>query len=215
MFDDMGPFWRWHCDENILDRFDITQSDVAREKRQVRRMLAHQMKLASSLDKGPGVVGLMAFSQGTRVATGVCLDTELGERIRFIILIGGTFLSLDLNVFDQEEECGPNDEMSGYQHPSDEKLRYGGGSEVSFIRPQPDFITIGIPSFHIQGIADPWLSEGVRLRETYYDPDIATSISFKGRHEVPTGKSEAVLIAKSVLGALSQVSRAGGLYRQI
>lgn len=47
---------------------------------------------------GAGVVGVMGFSQGTRVATAVCLDSELGRDIRFAIMICGICPSLALSA---------------------------------------------------------------------------------------------------------------------
>jgi pimeloyl-ACP methyl ester carboxylesterase len=92
VFSDFKPFLRWHCDENALGKFDITAEELEEERRGARELLAGVM--TANAGDGDGVVGVMAFSQGTRVATGLLLDPELGQSIKFAIMICGTFPSL-------------------------------------------------------------------------------------------------------------------------
>ncbi|KAK8127000.1 uncharacterized protein PG998_002759 [Apiospora kogelbergensis] len=121
-FEQLRPYFRWHCDENAVGEFNIDLADVAREREQVRSLLTAHLTRENGVEKeeeelqeeeaaaqrsggghsdghnrGPGVVGVMAFSQGTRVATGLCLDPELGRDIHFAILIAGTFPALHLS----------------------------------------------------------------------------------------------------------------------
>ncbi|KAI1766322.1 serine hydrolase FSH [Hypoxylon sp. FL1150] len=83
----MEPYLWWHCDESAAEQFDIDICEVQRRRKQVRELLH------STLEKD-NVVGLMAFSQGARVATGLLLDEELGSKIQFALFISATFPAL-------------------------------------------------------------------------------------------------------------------------
>ncbi|KAE8154022.1 serine hydrolase FSH [Aspergillus avenaceus] len=219
-FTDLGPFYRWHCDSNVIDEFDITLEDVERERWQVRDLIASHIK-SERATGGPGIVGVMAFSQGTRVATGLCLDKELSRGIEFAILIGGTFPSLELTASTPSHDDGY--ESGGmiwfeydaydkgleslYRSPSSSSSSLTGSSSSPTPSTAPssadgnewNIYPVNIPSIHVQGTADPWRSEGDRLRETYYNPDLTTVLKFRGRHQVPTGTPEANIIAESVI----------------
>lgn len=168
-FAGLGPFLRWHCDDNTLDKFDITLDELEAERDQARALLAGSLE-------GNDVVGVMAFSQGTRVATGLMLDEDgLGSRLKFAILICGTFPALLVGG------------TAGKQN---------GGAQSSLAKPNQ---VLEIPSIHLQGSYDPWSTEGVRLKNTYYAPDLAKTVKFNGGHQVPAGTKEAAEVAMWVL----------------
>ncbi|KAL2833066.1 serine hydrolase FSH [Aspergillus pseudoustus] len=95
---DLGPFFRWHCDENAAAGFDVGIDEIKRERAMTRQLLLDTMRLYGSRN----IVGVMGFSQGTRVATAICLDEVLGRGIRFAIIIAGTFPILSV---DEEGQC--------------------------------------------------------------------------------------------------------------
>ncbi|KAF5858314.1 hypothetical protein ETB97_004594 [Aspergillus alliaceus] len=92
------PHRRWHQDRNTIGLFDVTVEDVERERRVVRDSLKDVIERERRNGPGAGVVGVMGFSQGTRVATAVCLDPELGRDIKFAIMICGICPSLPLSA---------------------------------------------------------------------------------------------------------------------
>ncbi|KAE8354410.1 hypothetical protein BDV28DRAFT_147141 [Aspergillus coremiiformis] len=100
----------------------------------------------NSLPEPERIVGVMGFSQGTRVATGVCLDGELGQTIQFAILIAGTFPVLSLPARETEsvaaEEMALDDTASESDVSSD--------SPSSTIGDRPPIPCLRIPSVHIQ-----------------------------------------------------------------
>ncbi|KAH8169124.1 serine hydrolase (FSH1) domain-containing protein [Sarocladium implicatum] len=169
VFSELAPFWRWHCDGATLNKSDITQEEIDAERRTTRDMLASQVDKINQ-DSPGGVAGIMAFSQGTRVATGLMLDAELRKNIKFAIIICGTFPVL---AVDQSQIAAV-----GVSATVAQKL--------------------GIPSIHLHGSYDPWHAEGIRLKQTYYDENLASSIKFKGGHQVPAGKKEAEEVASWV-----------------
>ncbi|KAI6085996.1 serine hydrolase FSH [Hypoxylon rubiginosum] len=89
-FAHVKPYRRWHHDDAAVGSFDVTAEDVARERKLVRDMLAEHVQRHQP-------VGVIAFSQGTRVASALCLDPELGTGIRFIVQICGFVEALPLS----------------------------------------------------------------------------------------------------------------------
>lgn len=179
-FAGLGPFLRWHCDDSTLGRFDITADELEAEREQARALLAGVVLAGGGGGGDDEVVGVMAFSQGTRVATGLLLDEGgLGGGLRFAILICGTFPALLV---------GGGGGGSG---------KKGGEDELSSLA-KPKQV-LDIPSIHLQGSYDPWSTEGVRLKETYYAPGLAKTVKFSGGHQVPAGPKEAAEVAAWVL----------------
>lgn len=175
-FAEIRPYLRWHCDENAIQEFDVSPELVDNERRLVRSMISDKIEQEAT---GPslGIVGVMAFSQGTRVATGLCLDPEFGSSIQFAIIIAGTFpaLSLEPPVSDSET----TDVLSGINGNKNQQLQ--------------------IPSVHVQGTMDPWGPESVRLLKECWSADLAMIVKFHGAHQVPTSKKDAQAVAQAVL----------------
>lgn len=76
VYEDSGPFCRWQCDISAAVAFDITEDEIQEEREKVRQYLESQLR---SQDGVP-FVGVMAFSQGARVATGLLLYLEKKRR---------------------------------------------------------------------------------------------------------------------------------------
>lgn len=171
VFSELAPFLRWHCDETTLDKFDMTREELDAERKAARDLLAgHVDKINREAGSGGGVAGIMAFSQGTRVATGMMLDPELRRGIKFAILICGTFPVLAIG---------------------------GDGSKSAAVATQGEQ-KLGVPSIHLHGSYDPWQAEGVRLKQTYYDEKLVSTIRFSGGHQVPAGSKETEEVASWV-----------------
>lgn len=186
VFSELAPFWRWHCDGATLNKSEITQKEIDGERGTARDLLASHIERINgqAAGAGGGVVGIMAFSQGTRVATGLMLDAELGGDIKFAILICGTFPVLALG----------RDEAKVTTTTATTKLA---------IPPLPNGAKtvgrrLGIPSIHLHGSYDPWNAEGIRLKQSYYDEKLVSTIKFKGGHQVPAGNKEAEEVASWV-----------------
>lgn len=165
-FADLGPFLRWHWDDNGLDMFDITHEEMEKERDQVRALLARSLE-------DEEVVGVMAFSEGTRVATGLLLDGNgLGSRLKFAILFSPMIPALLL------------DGDSGKKNEAAVSSRLVTPKQV-----------LEIPSIHFQGSHDPWSADGAKLKETYYAAGLARIVKFTGGHQVPAGSKEAAEVA--------------------
>ncbi|EAW08946.1 putative oxidoreductase [Aspergillus clavatus NRRL 1] len=95
-FADVKPYRRWHQDEKTVGLFDVTTEEIERERRLVRDTIGAVFDREQR--NGPGVVGVMGFSQGTRVATALCLDPGLAAHIKFAIMICGIGPSLPLTA---------------------------------------------------------------------------------------------------------------------
>lgn len=113
IFEGSGPYHRWHCDVSAASVFDITEAEIAAERRTVCEYLYRLLRI----EDGAPFVGVMGFSQGTRVATGLLLEQQLQAQqqqqqqrqwqknhkddlrpppLRFAVLLGGTYPPLPL-----------------------------------------------------------------------------------------------------------------------
>ncbi|KAH6674353.1 serine hydrolase FSH [Halenospora varia] len=86
-FADVKPFRRWNCGEIAASVFGVSDEEVEEERRKVRGLFKEAIEQNN-------VVGIMAFSHGGRVATGLLLDQELAESIKFVVMICGAFPAL-------------------------------------------------------------------------------------------------------------------------
>jgi predicted esterase len=184
-YEGMTPYLWWHCDGNAAERFDISIEEVRRRKQVVRKMLADHLSDES-------VVGIMAFSQGARVATGVCLDSVLGARLKFAILIAATFPALGIDEHDDGEVSTPALEFG--------KVDQVSGKEPSGISASTRSL-ISIPSVHVQGTSDPWKAESARLRDAYFVEGDADLVTFSGAHTVPVKPVDVAKVVSAVLKA--------------
>lgn len=175
-YEGIEPYLWWHCDESASMEFDISPEEVCTRRQMVRNMLATQLKLTKA-------VGIMAFSQGARVATGVCLDSVLGKQLRFAILIAATFPALHVH---------------GDKSPGDTNAPV---LATLACPPKP----ISVPSVHIQGTKDPWRSEGSRLKSTYFEDGNAELVPFVGGHAIPVAPRA---VDKAVAAILTAWARA-------
>lgn len=163
-YEDSGPFFRWQCDLTAASSFDITEDEVRAEIKTMYDLLDTQLRSGGA----PPFVGVMAFSQGARVATALLLHLQEKRRsgchhhdlpdLKFIVLNSATYPPL---FFDLPAAAGGE-----------------GGSPCERQR------ILGIPSIHIQGSKDPWQPESEKLREVYFDEN-SLVIPFSGGHQVP------------------------------
>lgn len=180
-FSDLKPYFRWHCDLLSTERFNVGIDEIESERMTVRTMLLNELEKHGNQN----IVGVMAFSQGTRVATAFCLDEELGKDIKFCIIIAGTFPILPLSRHSKEGH--------GAVSP---RVDQGPLSPVSRLQ---------IPSLHVRGLRDPWLPEGKRLLRTYYNEDQALTVEFNGGHQVPVANKDVEQIQKGVMKFWEQI----------
>lgn len=176
----MQPYLWWHCDESSADHFDVSVDEVRRRRQEVRKLLCDKLQ-------DTNVVGIMAFSQGARVATGICLDDQLGRHIKFIVLIAATFPALPVNADDvlcQESSSTIVTPAANADLGTPTRNRY-----------------ITIPSVHVQGALDPWLPEGKQLRSSYFAESEAEVVVFSGAHTVPVKRQDVDNVVKTVLAA--------------
>ncbi|KAK0107622.1 hypothetical protein ONS96_003428 [Cadophora gregata f. sp. sojae] len=176
-YEGIEPYLWWHCDESAAIEFDISPEEIRHRRQIVQKLLATQLNQTKA-------VGIMAFSQGARVATGICLDSVLGKQLRFAILIAATFPALHV------DDCGRNSSSCGTKVLS---------SPVGPSKP------IIIPSVHIQGTKDPWKLEGSRLKDTYFEDSNAELVSFVGGHAIPVAPRDVEKAVATILRAWARV----------
>ncbi|KAG9238956.1 serine hydrolase FSH [Amylocarpus encephaloides] len=133
------------------------------------------MKSSPSVGKGEWV-GVMGFSQGTRVAGGLLLDqqrrTEAG-----LLRKGKGEIELKFGV-----------------------LCMGGGSPmrsaISHAPNPPDLVTI--PVLHLHGLRDFNLANSRKQKDTYYHPSSATLLEIEYHHAMPWNRADLVAFCDAV-----------------
>jgi len=173
-YEDSGPFWRWQCDMIAVEAFDITEAEVLVERDQVRDMILGKLR-----EMGGGVEGIMAFSQGARVATGLLLYLEKMRRegrleelglpdLRFAVVNSATYPPLYL---DQETE--------------DWVKSGGAGENVLSADAQKQKEKVTIPSLHLHGSTDPWRPESEKMKAEFFAEVSSSRMEYTGGHQVP------------------------------
>jgi predicted esterase len=177
-YEGIEPYLWWHCDESASLEFDISLEEVRYRRQIVQDLLVTQLERTEA-------VGIMAFSQGARVATGLCLDTVLGKQLKFAILMAATFPALQVG------------DSAGTSLPRGTSALPDSSGPAK---------PINIPSVHIQGTKDPWRSEGSRIKAAYYEDSTAELVQFTGGHAIPTAPRDVEKAVAAILKAWARVS---------
>lgn len=167
VFDDSGPFYRWHAGESQSNHLGLSSEEQARERDIVRNYLKGLLT-----DCGTPFVGVMAFSTGCNIATGLLLERQGLEEL------WGAFLSFQFALL----FCGTRSATSHTLLPTDWMPR----EEVD-----PLLTVIKIPSVHIHGLRDPYLLQSRKLfREIFSSGGNSICIEFPGGHCIPARRSD-------------------------
>ncbi|ETS86470.1 hypothetical protein PFICI_00298 [Pestalotiopsis fici W106-1] len=182
-YEDSGPFFRWQSDDKAFENFDITEEEVYQEKQEtLNRIMRH---VENGGDEP--FVGIFAFSQGARVATGFLryiqkrhLDGATNLPLfKFIVLNSGTYPPLTL-----EEDTEFTDGFKALEDKQPPATR-------------PRFQQFPLASIHVQGLYDPWRAESSKLLGLY-DSQQSSVIEFRGGHQVPVTDKDTNLVVKAV-----------------
>lgn len=170
VFEGAGPFYEW-----------LTKDE--KEEEQVRLTL--QKKLHE--DDGAPVVGVLGFSQGTRIAAGLLHEQEntrgVAPSLSFGVFLNGNYPPLrqpshsstvipTITEFTQRESLKEwNDTHEGIIH---------------------------LPSVHVHGRQD-YLLPRSRLLAQCFDPNTATVFEFDNGHHLPVGEDDTQKIADEIV----------------
>ena len=191
-YQDSGPFYRWQCDESAVENFDITMDEVRRERSHVLQMLIAEL---IKDDNSAPFVGIAAFSQGARVATGLLhylqQEQQRGNNVlpelKFAIINSGTYPPLFL------EECGPTNGLGSITSETEDSTNVKAPDCCIDTHPR-----VRLPSLHLHGSNDPWRPESESLLRDCYEPTSATLIMFTGGHQLPTMDKETARIVTAI-----------------
>ena len=230
IFEGAGPYHRWHCDVSAASYFDITLSEIAAERRLVRQQLDRILR-AEEEDGAAPFVGVMGFSQGTRVATGLLIDQHQKRQqrqhqkdhlphLRFAVLLCGTYPPLPLtddpmlpapatntSIIDVDSAASASSSERYDVHTrtdfSEPALSSGTAapSDTGSKTSEAEPPRIRIPSVHVHGLQDPWLREGRELLKNHYDTASATVIEFQGSHHVPSAQKDIDEVVRAIISA--------------
>ncbi|KAL0943249.1 oxidoreductase [Colletotrichum truncatum] len=169
VYADLKPYRRWHYDKAQIET-GVSAEAVDVERARVRALISRHFETESE-KTGEGIVGIMAFSHGTRVATGMCLDDELGPHIKIAILISPVFPCLSVGA--------------STDSPEDGKIRRN----------------LDVRLVQVHGTSDPWAPGGNRLVRTHFSASLTRTVTFTGSHQVPSAARDVATVAREVISA--------------
>ena len=155
-FEGCEPYFRWTLDREPGETPEET------------RILLSRLAKEQIMKDGRGFVGILGFSQGARLATGLLLEHQLGKGIDwgagvgFGVICNGTSLPLTSELSQEEKE-----------------------------------VKVAIPTLHLIGLQDPWRDESRMLRSAYCDLEQAALLEFDVGHRLPVlAEDNARLVAE-------------------
>ncbi|KAG4432464.1 hypothetical protein IFR05_012054 [Cadophora sp. M221] len=161
VFEGCGPFYRWT---------KLGSDDMPDEtKKLIADVLARRDK---------NFVGIIGFSQGAKLAAGVCLEQQIrASKTADVKRLG----LLKFAVF-----------LNGTSPPLTSMLTAEEKGEL-----------IKIPSVHVVGLQDPWREESAALFGNSFDKKNSKKIEFDLGHRLPTAEKDTALI----VGEISRMYR--------
>lgn len=205
-FEGMGPYFSWGSpsvgsSSSIPSSTAISptpQSEIdeveKREMAGVNRVLDMMMEG----NQASRVVGVLGFSQGTRVVSGLLRRQEIMEKVA----------GMEVGVGGESDLMGEKKRAI---------IRFGvlvcGGGGLSF-RPfdliPPEYRTkitasldseekICIPTVHVHGMQDQIAQKGAELVEAWFDEKNARVLSVQAGHHFPREKEDVDLVCRSIL----------------
>ncbi|KAL2069859.1 hypothetical protein VTL71DRAFT_14538 [Oculimacula yallundae] len=156
VFEGCGPFFRWT---------KLGSDDMPDEtKKLIADVLARRDK---------NIVGIIGFSQGAKLAAGVCLEQQiLASKTADVKKLG----LLKFAVF-----------LNGTSPPLTSMLTAEEKGEL-----------IRIPSLHVVGLQDPWREESRALWGNSFDAKSAKLIEFDLGHRLPTAEKDTAAIVNEI-----------------
>ncbi|KAI9369565.1 serine hydrolase FSH [Aspergillus egyptiacus] len=182
-----GPYKSWFDPEASIDqdhdRRDGSGYDVAG-----RDGVERVWRLMQERSGAGEWVGVMGFSQGTRMAGGLLLDQQRREKWA-------------CNGVDSNGDGEAKVKAAGRPKLKFGVLCMGGGapmeSEVRFKLKEPDNV-IRIPTLHMHGLKDEYLQYGREQMAKYYDPATTTLYEINYHHAMPWVRAEAEELARQI-----------------
>ena len=167
-FDGCGPYYRW-----------TVQKGPAETPEETKTLLSRLAKEQIMKD-GRGFVGVLGFSQGARLATGLLLEQQLGKGVDwghglgFGVICNGTSPPLTSYLSQEEKD-----------------------TEIS------------LPTLHILGLQDPWVDESRRLRAAHCHVEHAAIMECDVGHRLPILPEDNARIAAEILRMYRETSGRG------
>lgn len=169
VFEECGPFYSWtpireHWPDGVMNERSLEVITKELEKQEAA---------------GVEVVGVLSFSQGTRMASGLLHAQEKQEREHELVgkIEGDVSLKtkFKFGVF-LMGACPP------LVPPTDKETK-----------------RISIPSLHVVGAQDQWRDNGQRLKEEYFDQSKASFMELQVGHHLPVEREETLMITEEIL----------------
>ncbi|KAH7392121.1 citrinin biosynthesis oxidoreductase-like protein CtnB [Phaeosphaeria sp. MPI-PUGE-AT-0046c] len=188
-FDGCGPFKRWlPPSEKVSLESMRSGTSTSLLPPEVEAQL--RTRIQSVRGCGGRVIGLIGFSQGTKVVAGLLRASELRKELG---LLEEDWCDFEFGV----SVCGsyPPPLVPGWVGQ-----RLGEGKEVGEEK-------IATPTFHVQGKQDEWLWAGNALIENYYEVGEGKSerVEWDMGHHYPVAQEDNEKMAEWMIGVLRKV----------
>lgn len=171
IFETAGPFHQWIATDE-------------KEEELVRTTLQRELKK----EDGAPFVGVLGFSQGTRIATGLLQEQEhtqaVAPHLCFGVLLNGSYPPLRQS-----------------SNPSTILPRFTDSAPGPWI-PEHE-ACVHLPSVHVHGRTDNFRGRS-KLLERCYDPSTATVMEFDNGHHLPTSDEDTKKIAAEIVRIYQQ-----------
>lgn len=159
VFEGCGPYFSW-----------VTSKGQIEKPERTRELIERYLEAQKEKD-GKGFVGVLGFSQGARVASGLLLEHQLRKKQ------DGESPSLSFGVF-----------MNGTCPPLTSGLSDLERTEQ-----------IDLHTLSVLGIQDPWREDGRRLYSQHCNRDQAVLLEFDVEHRLPLLEEDTGKIAEEIL----------------
>ncbi|KAE8380334.1 serine hydrolase FSH [Aspergillus bertholletiae] len=180
-FQDYKPFRSWFK----RDGSEVEQGDGSGYDISGRDGVERVWKLMEAAGPGGDWVGVMGFSQGTRITSGLLLDqqqrTALGEggstpQLKFGVMCMGSGAPMASDIGHQMANMGPTN-------------------------------LIKIPTLHVHGLKDMFLPLGKHQYATYYEPSTTKLYEVDYHHAMPWYRHEVLQLADLIREMYRETSR--------
>jgi hypothetical protein len=178
VYESSGPFYAWHVPDKGPAGSDTLHDESKDDANHLLRHITDQVQNS----KGGPIVGIFAFSQGARMATGLLMYLQSHQDAELARLLDIQFMVINSGIWPPIMPL-QDDELARVLETMDEA---GAPSTLP-----------GIASTHVMGSRDSWRGQSMKLY-SLFDDSKANVIRFEGGHQIPVRAGDSSRIVDAV-----------------
>lgn len=182
-FEEWGPYLSWFTNREDGEEYSDGTAGNYDDEEGIERII----RLMRESGPGGKWVGCLGFSQGTRVVAGLLLwqqlrknkGVEVGENIdlQFGVLCMGAYSPMTSTIPESLLEWDEKDPSRSFAR-KDELIK--------------------IPTLHLHGLKDAFLSQARSQMNNHFDPNTITCVEIDYHHAMPWHKSDISLLVENI-----------------